>query len=166
MNQEGLEFGAGTEVEFRSLLDPDVWISGRVRDTTPKGKLIRRSDGRSDFVLNHRIRLPQPRCGKGLHENQGRRCFGEWNKCAECYVYGHVDPLLNVLDWREPGLLPLPDKYLRLRKTIRKTRAFILASGGISKRRDKRLQATLLKAIVAADEILPIHPDEEEWLPE
>lgn len=107
-----------------------------------------------------------PFCGRCKREGEQRRCFGDWNKCAECYVYGHVDPVINVIEWREDMVRPLSDDYLRVRKTFLKARAFILASGGNSRRRDKRLMHTLFNALTKADKMLPQHPDEEEWLPD
>jgi hypothetical protein len=94
------------------------------------------------------------------------RIFHKSGECPECFV-DRLDGVLEMLDARRTQYLNGSNRDVeRHAKRIKSKRAFILQTGGTSKKRDTRLFDQLIESLEELDSVLPELEDEQEWLPE
>jgi hypothetical protein len=113
-------------------------------------------------------REPQPEFGPFCVECHvdTPRIFHESGECPECFV-DRLDGVLEMLDARRTQYLYGSTRDVeRHAKRIKSKRAFILQTGGTSKKRDTRLFDQLIESLEELDSVLPELEDEQEWLPE
>lgn len=113
-------------------------------------------------------REPQPEFGTSCAECyvDTTRIFHKSGECPECFV-DRLDGVLEMLDARRTQYLSGSTRDVeRHAKRIKSKRAFILQTGGTSKKRDTRLFDQLIESLEELDSVLPELEDEQEWLPE